>query len=211
MTADAEPDTDLLLQRAQQGDRAARGQLLERFQPRLRRMIALRLDRRLAARIDPSDVLQESLADAVEKLSDYLRDCPVPFYAWLRQLAWKRLIDLHRRHVKAQRRSVTREEAAELPLSHESALELVNRLIDRGNSPSSQLRRDVTRRRVRAALERLNERDREVLVLRHLEQLSTREIAAVLGITEGAFYTRHLRALERLQGLLGDDLAENVS
>ena len=87
MTA-AGPDTDLLLDRAASGDSAARQQLLERHRRRLQKMISLRLDRRLAARVDPSDVVQEALADAGRKLDDYLRDRPLPFYPWLRQLAW---------------------------------------------------------------------------------------------------------------------------
>src|SRR5436305_2971842 len=107
----AGPDTDVLLDRAAAGDGDARRQLLDRHRRRLRRMIAVRLDRRLAARIDPSDVVQEALAAADQKLSAYLRQRPVPFYPWLRQLAWERLIELHRQHIYAQKRSVTREEA----------------------------------------------------------------------------------------------------
>jgi RNA polymerase sigma-70 factor (ECF subfamily) len=201
-------DTEQLIQRAGRGDPAARAQLLVRHQQRLRQMIAVRMDRRLAARIDPSDVVQETLADAVQQLSDYLRHPSLPFFPWLRQLAWERLIELHRRHVQAQRRSVRREERWAPPLPDESALELAGRLVARGSSPSARLGRDELRRSVQAALARLAEHDREVLVLRHLEQLSTSEIAAVLGITEGAVYTRHLRALERLRTLLKDESGE---
>jgi RNA polymerase sigma-70 factor (ECF subfamily) len=207
MTASHEPDTDQLLDRAGRGDPAARQQLLVRHRPRLQQMIAVRMDRRLSARIDPSDVVQETLAEAVQQLSDYLRHRPLPFYPWLRQLACDRLAELHRRHVQARKRSVTREEPAP-PLPDESVLELAGRLLARGSSPSARLVRQELCGRVRAALEQLAAHDREVLVLRHLEQLSTREIAAVLGITEGAVYTRHLRALERLRALLGDELAE---
>jgi RNA polymerase sigma-70 factor (ECF subfamily) len=208
MMAPQEPDTDLLLERAGEGDVAARQQLLVRHRQRLRQMVALRMDRRLAARVDPSDVVQETLAEAIGKLSDYLRRRPLLFYPWLRQLAWERLVGLHRRHVRAQRRSVLREEERP-PLPDGSAVELADRLLARGSSPSARLDRQEQRDRVRAALARLAEHDREVLVLRHLEQLSTREIAAVLGVTEGAVYTRHLRALERLRGLLGDELEED--
>jgi RNA polymerase sigma-70 factor (ECF subfamily) len=208
MTARPEIDTDQLLEQAGQGDAAARQQLLVRHRQRLRQMIALRMDRRLATRVDPSDVVQETLAAAIQQLSDYLRRRPLPFYAWLRQLAWERLVELHRRHVRAQKRSVLREERWVPPLPTESALELAERLLVRGSNPSAQLRRQERRDRLQAALARLADIDREVLVLRHLEQLSTREIAAISGITEGAVYTRHLRALERLRGLLGDDLAE---
>src|SRR5437868_12474354 len=102
-------DTDHLLARVAAGDEAARDLLLERYRQRLRRMVVVRFDPRLAARVDPSDVVQETLAEAAAKLDRYLRDRPLPFYPWLRQLARRRLIDLHRRHVQARRRSVTRE------------------------------------------------------------------------------------------------------
>src|SRR5262245_4406773 len=97
-------DTDNLLARTMQGDRGARDQLLGRHRDRLRRMIAWRLDRQLSARVDPSDVVQEVLAEADRKLPDYLRDRPLAFYPWLRQLAEDRLVELHRRHVQARQR-----------------------------------------------------------------------------------------------------------
>ena len=202
-------DTEQLLEQAERGDLAARQQLLLRHQKRLRQLIALRLDRRLAARIDPSDVVQETLVEAVQKLSEYLRRRPLPFYPWLRQLACERLIDLHRRHVQAKKRSVRREQPP--PLPDESAEQLADQLVARSGSPSSRLRRSELRARTRMALARLPEHDRELLVLRHLEQLSTAEIAAILGISEAAFYTRHVRALERLRALLGDSVVERRS
>jgi RNA polymerase sigma-70 factor (ECF subfamily) len=200
-----DPELEELLARVGRGDQAARGQLLARHRERLRRMIAVRLDRRLAARIDPSDVVQEALAAADQKLSTYLRQRPVPFYPWLRQLAWERLIELHRQHIYAQKRSVTREEAQDPALPDESVLELADRLLARGSSPSAQLLRAEQRALVQAALRRLAPHDREVLVLRHLEQLSTAEMADVLGISEGAVKTRHLRALQRFRDLVGED------
>src|SRR5262249_16956341 len=153
---------------------------------------------------------QEVFADACQKLSDYLRRRPLPFYPWLRQLAWERLVKLHQRHLQAQKRSLAREQHEGLALSDGSAMALANRLLASGSSPSRQVLREELRRRVRTALGQLAERDREVLVLRYLEQLSTREIAAVLGIAEGAVKTRHLRALQRLRGILGEDLAEDA-
>jgi RNA polymerase sigma-70 factor (ECF subfamily) len=206
--APQEPETEQLLARAGQGDAEAQQQLLVRYRRRLRQMIALRLDPRLAARIDPSDVVQDTLAEAVQHLADYLRDRPLPFYSWLRQLAYKRLSDLHRHHVQAQKRSVRREEHGP-PLPDGSALELADRLLAHGSSPSARLRREELRDRVEAVLARLGERDREVLVLRHLEQLPARDIAAILGMTEGAVNTCHLRALERFRALLKDEIGED--
>jgi RNA polymerase sigma-70 factor (ECF subfamily) len=203
----ATTDTDHLLERAAGGEGAARDQLLERHRRRLRRMVAVRFDPRLTARADPSDVVQETLAEAAAGLDRYLRERPLPFYPWLRQLAQRRLIDLHRRHVQARRRSVTREEAA-AGLPDRSALALAERLFGRHSSPSAGLRRQERRERVRAALAGLPEPDREVLVLRILEGLPTRETAAVLGISEVAVRSRQVRALHRLKALLGPDFLE---
>jgi RNA polymerase sigma-70 factor (ECF subfamily) len=202
-----DPDTEELLKRVAGGDSSASGQLLERQRPRLRQMIAVRLDCRLRARIDPSDVVQEALADAARKLADYVRDRPLPFYPWLRRLAWERLVQLHRWHVQAGKRSVKREEFW-LPLPDESAAQLADRLASRGSSPSARLQRAERRYHVQAVLNRLSERDREVLVLRYLEHLSTGEIAAILGLAESGVKTRQLRALQRLRDLLADDLEE---
>jgi RNA polymerase sigma-70 factor (ECF subfamily) len=200
--------TEELLILAGRGDRVARDRLLAQHRGRLRQMIAVRLDRRLAARIDPSDVVQETLAQAAERLADYIESRPVPFYPWLRKLAFDRLIDLHRRHVRAQKRSVTREEPQMMTLPDESAMELANRLLSRGSSPMAQLLRAEQKGRVQSALLHLPPRDREILILRHLEQLSIAEISAVLEITEGAVKLRQLRALERFRDLLSHEEAE---
>jgi RNA polymerase sigma-70 factor (ECF subfamily) len=204
----ANPDTEQLIEQAAQGDDTARQQLLQRHRGQLRRLVSVHLDRRLAARVGPSDVVQEALADAARKLDDYLRDRPIPFYPWLRRLAWERLVKLHRRHLGAQRRSVRREEAGLLPLPDESAAELAQRLIASGTGPSGQLLQDELRQRVQAALLRLGERDRAVLVLRYLEGLSTKDVATTLGVSEGAVKMRHLRALDALRRLLGGDNQE---
>jgi RNA polymerase sigma-70 factor (ECF subfamily) len=203
-----ETETEELVARAGRGDTAAREELLERYRDRLRQMVAVRLDRRLAARIDPSDVVQEAIVDASQRLSAYLAERPLPFYPWLRRLAWKRLVKLHHRHLAVQRRCASREERRLAFLPDESALELAGRLVASGTSPSHHLVREELRGRVQTALKQLAEPDREVLVLRFLEQLSTREMAAVLGITEGAVKTRQTRALNRLGRLLGGDPRE---
>jgi RNA polymerase sigma-70 factor (ECF subfamily) len=201
-------DSEDLLARAGRGDSAAQEELLGRHGERLRKMVAARLDRRLAARIDPSDVVQEALLDASRLLPAYLRERPL-FYPWLRRLAWKRLVKLQQRHLGAQKRSVIREEQQPPSLPEESALELAGRLVAPGTSPSNQVLREELRGRVQAALTRLPEHYREVLVLRFLEELSTNEMAAVLGITEAAVKTRQTRALDRLGRILGRDPREN--
>jgi RNA polymerase sigma-70 factor (ECF subfamily) len=196
------PDAEELLRLAGTGDAAARQQLLILHRDRLRRMVAVRLDPRLAARVDPSDVVQEALLAADRKLDRYLRERPVPFYPWLRRLAWEHLVKLHERHVLARKRSVLREEPGILALPEDSAVRLAQRLAGDGTSPSHGLVRKEQRERVRAALAKLPAGDREVLVLRYLEQLSTADVAGVLGIGEGAVKMRHRRALDRLSRTL---------
>jgi RNA polymerase sigma-70 factor (ECF subfamily) len=191
-------DPEGLMERAGRGDAAARAQLLELHRDRLHRMVAIRLDRRLAARFDPSDVVQEALTGAAQGLSDYLRDRPMPFYPWLRRLTWERLVELQRRH-GAARRSVARES----PGLDESSAALVERLLGSATSASGRLLREELRDRVRKALDRLPPRDQEVLVLRYLEGLSPAEAATVLEISAGAVKVRQTRALVRLGELLG--------
>jgi RNA polymerase sigma-70 factor (ECF subfamily) len=201
------PDTEELLRRCVAGEQGAREQLLTRHQERLRQMIAVRLDRRLLARLDASDIVQEVLLEAHQKLDDYMRDRPLPFYPWLRQIAWQRLVKLHEHH-RARKRGVQHEEARLPMLPDESALELVRRLAGPGSTPSEQAVRQEVRERVRGALGQMREQDREVLVLRYLEQLSPGAIAEILGVSEGAVKTRHTRALLRLQQLLAEEEGE---
>ena len=171
-------------------------------------MIELRLDRRLRRRIDASDVVQEALLDADRELDAYLLRPEIPFYPWLRRFAWDRLLKLRRFHVAAGRRSVEREGSAGLPLPDESVRNLVDRLAGSGTSPSRHVIREELRVSVRRALDAMAAPDREVLVLRYLEQMAFDEVAAVLGIGVGAVKMRHLRALTRLRGLLGKECGE---
>jgi len=206
MAAD-ECETEDLIRRAGKGDEMAAEQLLAGHRNRLRHMVAVRMDPRLAARFDASDVVQETLVEASRRLPEYLQARPLPFYPWLRQIAWEQLLDLHRKHFRAQKRTLGRERCC-YPLPDRSTTDLADRLLAGGTSPSRHCVRQELRTRMQAALAKLPERDREILVLRHLEQLSTHEIASVMGMTEGAVKTRHLRALQRLRGVLGDQLGE---
>jgi RNA polymerase sigma-70 factor, ECF subfamily len=207
-TSQSDTDELRLLRAAANGDEAAVPRLLARHRGRLRQMVAVYLDHRLAARVDPSDVVQEALADATQGLTDYLRERPLPFYPWLRQFAWQRLLQLHRHHIQARRRSVEREVPWDIALPDHSADALADCLLASGTSPSRRMMREEVRRRVRAAMDRLAERDREILVMRHLEEMSAAEIAAILGISAGAVRVRLLRALTRLRNLLGDGGSE---
>lgn len=202
----ASSDTEVLLDQASQGDPAAVQELLTRFRARLMRMVRIHMDHRLAARFDPSDVVQDTFARAWRELPDYLGRRPLPFYPWLREFAWKTLIDLRRKHILAQRRSVNRENRLGQALPDQSAMHLARKLLANGTSPSHRVVREELCRRVQAAISKLEKRDREVLVLRHLERLSTPEIAAVLKISEGAVRVRHLRAMQRFREVMGRDL-----
>jgi RNA polymerase sigma-70 factor (ECF subfamily) len=195
------PDTEELLGRCAAGESAAVDALLARHRPKLRRMAAVRMDRRLAARLDPSDLVQDVLAEAARRLPRYTRERPLPFYPWLRRLAWDRLIELQQQHVHARRRTVSREVA----LPDASADALARQIVETETGPAGRLLREEARRRVRAALEGLEPQDREVLVLRHLEQMSVAEIAALLAVSEGAVKMRRLRAIRRLRDALQGD------
>lgn len=194
-------DTDQLLDCVAAGQSEAAAALLTRHKSRLVRMIQLRLDPRLAARIDASDVVQETLAEAHVRLPEYVAQRPLPFYPWLRGIAWDKLVEMHRLHVDAEKRTVRRE-APQPELTDESEMILVDRLMAAAATPSDQLIRGEMRLRLEKAINELAETDREVIVLRHLEELSFSETAAVLGITEVAVYSRYRRALERLHNLL---------
>jgi RNA polymerase sigma-70 factor (ECF subfamily) len=197
-------DTDGLIERARDGDPDAEAAILTGQRDRLRRLIATRLDRRVAARIDPSDVIQEALADASLRLSAYLQNPPLPLLPWLCQFALERLAKAHRHHIRTSKRSVDRERPTPGTSSGEPGRAASHRLVAGGTSPSGRVIRDEARERVRVAMGRLTEGDRKVLAMRNIEALSVAQIAQVLGITEGAAKVRHIRALRRLQSLLED-------
>ncbi len=200
-----EPDTDQLLTLAHAGDSMARQHLLMRHQEQLRHMITLYLDPRLSARIDSSDVLQEAMACAAGRLSDYLETRQIAFYPWLRAIVREALIDTHRRHVRAQRRSVYKEEQFPGPVSDTSAMHLANQLISSQTSASQRLDLQEAMHRVKQGLETLSPSDRDIVLMRCVEQLSTKEITEVLGITETAAKSRIRRALQKLAHIVGTD------
>jgi RNA polymerase sigma-70 factor (ECF subfamily) len=191
-------ETCRLLEEARTGDAQAVGRLFTRHRPYVQRFVELHLDPRLRARLDPTDIVQEAQLEAVRRLPRYLEQPRLPFRLWLRQLAQDRLRNARRDHALAARRSVTREVA----LPEGSALSLVGQLLASGSSPSQQLSRREVVRRVHEAIAQLPEADREVLMLRHFEELSNAEVAALLDITPGAVSKRYGRAVLRLHALL---------
>lgn len=201
-----EEETRRLLEQVEQSDPSAADELWERHRPALRRMIGLRLDRALGRRVDASDVVQEVLLGASQRLDDYLRNPVLPFHLWLRQIARDHMIDAHRKHREAARRSLDRERPLEPAGAYadRSSLELAAWLRDPALTPAAEALRAELHRRFQAAIEELDGDDREIILLRHFEQLSNREAAQVLGMSDAAVGMRHLRALRRLRAILGE-------
>jgi RNA polymerase sigma-70 factor, ECF subfamily len=196
--------TQELLRTAGAGDDDAVNRLMERHRESLRRMVQLRLDRALGARVDASDVVQEVLWEASRRLSDYIRDAKLPFHLWLRELAKDHLIDAHRRHRQAQRRSVDRERALVAEFADRSSLDLAGQLRDNELTPAAAAIRKELELRFLSALDQLAEEDAEIVLMRHHEQLTSSETAQALGLSPAAAGMRYLRALRRLRAILGE-------
>jgi len=201
-TTDSDETRDLL-GRAAAGDSAAWGDLLTRHQDRLRRVVAFRLDPRVRARIDPSDVLQDVFAEAAGHRTDYLARRDVPFFLWLRGIVGNKLLELHRHHLRTQIRDARREVSLQhggLPETTSAAL--AAQLLGQATGPSEAAVRAEARLRLQETLNAMDPLDREVLALRHFEQLSPTETAQVLGIKTKTAGSRYLRALKKLREIL---------
>ena len=203
-TGSQSEQTLLLLERVRQGDGDAINGLLERHRAAIRRMIDQRMDRVVQRRVDASDIVQDVLVEANRRLKDYLANPTMPFRLWLRHMARDRLIDAHRRHRVASTRSIDRE----VPLvtggdSDRSGADLAGQLADRELTQAAAATWHELERRFADAVEQLEEADRQIVLLRHFEHLSTAEAAEVLGLSKPAAGMRYLRAMRRLRGLLG--------
>lgn len=192
--------THRLLERARGGDAEAFERLFARHRRFLCQMVQWRMDRNLRRRIDASDLVQEAQMEATRRLEQYLAGPPMSFKIWLRQITYDRLLMARRRHLGAGKRAVERE----MTLADETSLQLAQRLLATGPTPSQAAVQDELAARVREALPQLAESDREVLVMRHLEGLANREIAEALGLEPAAASKRHGRALLRLRAMLTD-------
>jgi RNA polymerase sigma-70 factor (ECF subfamily) len=196
-------ETAALLARAGRGDAQAVGTLFALHRDRLRRMVRLRMDRRLQGRLDPSDVLQEAFLEVRKSLAEYLRNPAIPFFLWLRLITGRKLCTLHRHHLGRHVRDAGREVSLHRgALPQASSESLAAQLLGRFTSPSQAAVRAELQIRVQEALNSMDPIDREVLALRHFEQLSNSEIAQVLRISESAASNRFVRALERLKSIL---------
>lgn len=200
---DQEGSESDLVARLQNRDEEALAKLFSLHRIRLRQLIDFRLDSRLRGRVDPSDVLQDSFLDAAQRLPHYLQGPPIPFFVWLRQVALQRIVDVHRHHLGASKRSANREQQTDLPwLPDATSASLAFQLVSRLASPSELVVRDELIALLHTALETMDPIDREVLALRHFEELSNDETAAVLGLQKSAASNRYVRALNRLKKIL---------
>ncbi|MGD9855028.1 MAG: sigma-70 family RNA polymerase sigma factor [Planctomycetaceae bacterium] len=191
-------ETAQLLDEIERGDRAAVNRLLDLYRPYLKRVIELRIDPELRARIDPSDLVQDTQLVAVKRMRDFLKRRPTTFRLWLRRKALEQLVDVRRRHLGAQKRSVR----GEIGLSEASSLAVVHRL--RQTSPSKAAEQKELVAHVRMVMDQLAEMDRDVLLLRHVEELSNAEVAELLEIEPAAASKRYGRAVRRLSERLAN-------
>jgi RNA polymerase sigma-70 factor (ECF subfamily) len=189
-----------LLGQVRAGDRVAFEQLFALYRVYLHQFVELRLDPKLRARVDSSDIVQEAQLEAVRRLQDYLAQPTMPFRLWLRQITYDRILKMHRHHVETARRSVGRE----VRLPEESSLGQLVQALAAGSTPSHQLNRNELAQRLRQAVEQLAEPDREVLLLRHFEGLSNQEVGYLLSLDPATVSKRHGRAMLRLHKILFD-------
>jgi RNA polymerase sigma-70 factor (ECF subfamily) len=203
--ADEPSKTEPLLALAAAGDGTAWGALLTAHQERLTRMVAFRMDPRLRGRIDAADVVQDAFVEASDHREAYFRAPTAPLFLWLRGVVSNKLLEVHRHHLGTRMRDAKRERPlAARQRFDDTTAALCAHLIGRLTSPSVAAVRDETKRRLTEALDRMDPTDREVLTLRHFEQLSNAEAAEVVGIQERAAAKRYLRALGRLKELLSE-------
>ncbi len=196
-------DTQNLVMRAADGDSQAVADLFGRYRDRLKRMVALRLDRRLQKRVDPSDVVQEALIVASNRLSEYADDPPMDFYLWLRWIAADKLLNAHREHLGTQKRDVSQEVSIyRRPMPEACSVSLAQQLLGQLTSPTQAVERAELQLIVQDVLNSLEPIDREILVLRNFEQMTTTETAEALGIKRSTASKRYISALKRLKQAL---------
>jgi RNA polymerase sigma-70 factor (ECF subfamily) len=211
----ASDDADPLAARMLSGDESALAQLFGEHRERLWRMVHFRLDRRLQGRVDADDILQEAYLDSLKRLSHFAASQPISPFVWMRLVTGQTLIDVHRRHLGAKMRDAEREESIQQRLSEGTSLSLSFHLLAHLTSPSQAAQRAELMALVEEALAGMSDTDREVLALRHFEELTNSEVAEVLGLERKAASIRYVRALARLKGVLeqlpgffdADDLA----
>lgn len=170
----------------------------------------MRLDRKIQKRIDVSDVVQDVLVEANRRLQRYLEDPVMPFHLWLRQIAKDRIIDAHRRHRVSAKRSVDREQQLVAPRGYDqSSIQLASLLGDPKLTPAAAIMQKEMARKVEDSIALLDEKDCEIIVMRHYEHLTNQEIGQLLGLSEPAASMRYLRAIRRLKHVLQDGRSDD--
>ncbi len=191
--------TDDLLRQVGEGDEAALTHLFLRYRDRLKRMVRLRLDRRLQGRVDVSDVVQEAYFDVARRAKEYLAKPTMPLFLWLRWLTGERLLKIHRKHLGTQKRNANLEISLHQgSLPQATSASLAAQLLGHLTSPTQAVLRGELQIKLQEVLNAMDPIDREVLVLRHFEELSNNETAAVLDLSKNAASNRYKRALKRL-------------
>ena len=193
-----------LIQRAQGGDQSALAELFEANRDRLARMIRLRMSAQVQPRVAVSDVLQEAYVDLAQQLGNYAKDPKLPFFLWLRRITGQRLAKVHRAHLGQQMRDINRERRLDAAMPGASSVFMAHQLAGQFTSVSEKAIRNENAMRMQAAIEQLSESDREVLAMRHVEQLTNGEIAILLEIGESAATNRYVRAIRKLRDALGE-------
>ena len=196
-------DSDLYALRTADCTGRVLGELFQKHRTRLRRLVQLRLDRRVQGRLDPSDVLQEAYLEATGRVDEYVRDPGMPFFLWLRFLTAQKLHQAHRFHLGAQARDARKEISIDQGALGASSVVLAAHLLGRRTSPSQAAMRGEMKKQLETALDSMDPADREVIALRHFEQLTASETARVLGVAERTAGDRYLRAVRRLKRILG--------
>lgn len=199
-----EPTEDELISRLRSGDQQALEALHTRHRRRLKQMLDLRMDRRLRGRVDASDILQEVFLDARLRISHFVEQEKLSFFVWLRKLTKQRMIDVHRQHLKTQMRDIKQEISIDHGAAAASSASMARLLVDRIATPSQLAMKAEGIRQIERALDRLDPIDREILTLRHLEELRNSEVAQILGLKEAAASNRYIRALSRLREMVAD-------
>lgn len=195
---DESSQSDIWAGRIAAGDPSGLAAAFGHFRGRLRNMVQFRLDPRLAARVDPSDVLQEAFVDATQQVQAYVRKPRVAMYVWLRGVAAQRLAKVHRRHLGTQARAAGRE----LSLPVESSVQLAGQILASGPTPSQMLEKEELRNRVQRAVDDLDPIDREVILMRDFEDMTNTEVAQALELKPAGAAMRYGRAMFRLKELL---------
>ena len=199
-----EQDENDLIQKAQNGDLEALAQVFEINRERLKRMIRMRMSERVRPRVAVSDVLQEAYVDLAQQLGNYAKDPKLPFFLWMRRVTGLRLAKVHRQHLGQQIRDANRDRRLDVAMPDASAVYMANQLAGQFTTVSEKAMRNENELRMQAAIEQVSETDREILAMRHVEQLTNSEIAVLLEISESAATNRYVRAIRKLKDAMGE-------